>query len=214
MTNFDIADQIGAIKRSVRAGEKDGRPLRTVVAERTYRGELEDVWDAITTADRIPRWLAPITGDLRLGGRYQIEGNAGGEITDCEPPTRLKVTWEYQGDVTWVEATLATVDDGVHLVVEHSAHPNPEWEAMGFGPGAVGVGWDLMLLGLALHLESDGDLLAHPAADPAAWFKTSEAKTFITGSGNGWGEADLASGTSSDEARAAAAKTIQAYTGS
>lgn len=67
---------------------------------------------------------------------------------------------------------------------------------------------------LALHLESDGDLLAHPAADPAAWFKTSEAKTFITGSGNGWGEADLASGTSSDEARAAAAKTIQAYTGS
>ncbi len=213
MTNIDIADQIGAIQRSIRHGQRDGRPLRTVVAERTYRGTLEDVWDAVTSAERIPRWLAPVSGDLRLGGRYQIEGNAGGDITDCEPPNRLGVTWEYQGDVSWVEATLATVDDGVHLTVEHSAHPNPEWEAMGFGPGAVGIGWDLMLLGLALHVEDHGDR-THPTVDPEAWFKSPEAKTFMTGSGNGWGEADLASGTSPEEARAAAAKTIQAYAGS
>ena len=123
------------------------------------------------------------------------------------------MTWEYQGDVTWVEATLVAVDDGVHLTVEHSAHPNPEWEAMGFGPGAVGVGWDLMLLGLALHIEDKGDV-NHPTTDPEAWFKTDEAKAFVTGSGTGWGAADLASGTSPDEAEAAAAKTIQAYTGS
>lgn len=213
MTAIDIGQQIGAISRTVRNETKDGRPLRTVVVERTYRGDVEDVWDAITTADRIPRWLAPISGDLRLGGRYQIEGNAGGEITDCERPHRVRVTWEFQGDVSWVEGRLTETPDGVHLVVEHSAHPNPEWEAMGFGPGATGVGWDLMLLGLALHLEAGGDL-EHPTADPEAWAKTSEAQEFMRSSGNRWGDADEASGTPRAEARAAAAKTIEAYTGS
>jgi uncharacterized protein YndB with AHSA1/START domain len=42
----------------------------------------------------IPRWFLPIAGDLRLGGRFQLEGNAGGEITECRPPRRLAVTWE------------------------------------------------------------------------------------------------------------------------
>jgi uncharacterized protein YndB with AHSA1/START domain len=213
MNTIDIGYQIGALGRTVRNEEKDGRPLRTVVVERTYRGELADVWDALTTIERIPRWLAPISGDLRLGGRYQIEGNAGGEIIECEAPRRLRVTWEYNGDVSWVEGRLSEVPGGVHLIVEHSAHLNPEWEAMGFGPGAVGIGWDLMLLGLALHLEADGDL-AHPTVDPAAWAQTPEAKQFMRLSGQGWGDADEASGTPAEVAEAAAATTIKAYTGS
>ena len=32
---------------------------------------------------------SPISGDLRLGGRYQLQGNAGGEILVCEPPQHL-----------------------------------------------------------------------------------------------------------------------------
>jgi hypothetical protein len=28
----------------------------------------------------------PISGHLRLGGRYQLKGNSGGEITACDPP--------------------------------------------------------------------------------------------------------------------------------
>ena len=55
---------------------------------------IEDVWDACTTAERIGRWLMPVSGDLRrLGGKYQLEGNAGGEIVSCEPPRLLRVTW-------------------------------------------------------------------------------------------------------------------------
>ena len=67
----------------------------------------EDLWEAITTADRLPRWLMPITGDLRLGGRYQLQGNAGGEILICEPPKHLNVTWEYGGEISWVDAKIA-----------------------------------------------------------------------------------------------------------
>src|SRR5882724_8555264 len=29
-------------------------------------------WDAMTNAERIPRWFLPISADLRLSGRYQL----------------------------------------------------------------------------------------------------------------------------------------------
>ena len=57
-----------------------------VVASRSYDTDIDDLWEAITNAERIPRWFLPITGELRLGGRYQLQGNAGGTITACEPP--------------------------------------------------------------------------------------------------------------------------------
>jgi uncharacterized protein YndB with AHSA1/START domain len=56
---------------------------------------------------RISRWFLPISGDLRLCGRFQLEGNAGGEITDCEPPRRLAVTWEFGGHMILVTVDLA-----------------------------------------------------------------------------------------------------------
>jgi peptidoglycan hydrolase CwlO-like protein len=36
---------------------------------RSYDAEIEELWDAVTNAERIPRWFAPITGELKLGGR-------------------------------------------------------------------------------------------------------------------------------------------------
>ena len=92
---MDIASHVGAVTRTIRTGEREGAPTQTLVAERTYDTPIEDLWDALTSAERIPRWLMPISGELRLGGRYQLEGNAGGEITTCEPPRRLAVPWEY-----------------------------------------------------------------------------------------------------------------------
>jgi uncharacterized protein YndB with AHSA1/START domain len=173
---IDIAGHVGAITRTVRRGERDGRPTQTIVAERTYDTAIDDLWDAITSPERIPRWLLPISGELRLGGRYQLEGNAGGEITTCEPPRRLAVTWEYGGDVTW---------------------------------GAVGIGWDLSLLGLALHVTSGA---AIDTAQAQAWQASDEAKEFMRGSSDAWCDADIAGGTPADIARAAADRTTEAYT--
>src|SRR6187397_2271932 len=90
---FDVIENIGAVQREVRDCERDGRPARAVVAERTYDTTVDDLWDAITDGDRIPRWFLPIEGDLRLGGRYQFKGNAGGDILECERPRRLRLTW-------------------------------------------------------------------------------------------------------------------------
>ena len=149
---IDVASQIGAVRREVRDGERDGAATKVRVAAQTYDTSVDDVWDAITSAERINRWLMAVTGDLRLGGRYQLEGNAGGEVRECDPPRRLAITWEWGGDVSWVEVTLvAEAADRTTLELEHTAKVSPEWGD--FGPGAVGIGWDLMLVGLARHLQ-------------------------------------------------------------
>ena len=207
--HLDIAHHVGAITRAVRSGERDGKPAQLVIAERTYDTSIDDLWDALTSAERIPRWFLPISGDLRLGGRYQLEGNAGGEITTCEPPRHLALTWEYGPSVSWVDVRLSTVAAGTRLELEHTAHPGPDWEQAGFGPGAVGIGWDMGLLGLALHVTPG------PVIDPteaAGWLASDEGKAFVRGSSDAWCDADIAGGTPADAARAAADRTTDAYT--
>ena len=83
--------------------EGDGRPARAVTLARSYAAAVEDVWDAVTNGERIRRWFAPVSGDLEPGGRYQLEGNAGGVITACRPLSYFALTWEFGGDVSWVE---------------------------------------------------------------------------------------------------------------
>ena len=86
---LDIAQQIGAIQRDV---AEDGDLVR-VQMDRRYPSPTEDVWEALTDPDRIRRWMMPISGDLRVGGSFQLEGNAGGEILHCERPHVLRVTF-------------------------------------------------------------------------------------------------------------------------
>ena len=129
---------------------------------------MDDVWDALTDPGRIGRWFLPISGDYRLGGRYQFEGNAGGEILECDKPNRLKVSWVYMdtgnpADVSEVELRLTPDgDDATTLELVHTAIvPEEMWDQ--YGPGAVGVGWEGGLLGLELHL------LGGSVGDPLAW---------------------------------------------
>ena len=51
----DITRSIGAVTREVSSRAHDGRQARVVVASRTYDTAVEDVWDAITNAERIPK---------------------------------------------------------------------------------------------------------------------------------------------------------------
>lgn len=208
---FDIAAKIGAVSREVIDREHNGKPARVVVLERTYPASVEDVWDALTSPERIPRWLMPITGDLQLGGRYQLEGNAGGEILTCKPPRDLAVTWEFGGAVTWVDVHLDEGPGGdTRLRLEHLAHVDPDDPFMQqFGPGAVGIGWDLSLLGLDAYL-ADPDW---PKPDEAAFAAWPEGRTFTRRSGEAWLEADIAAGTPTEDARRRGEATIAAFTG-
>ena len=93
-----------------------------------------------------------MSGDLREGGTYQLEGNAGGTVERCTAPESFAVTWEYGGTVSWLEVTLTEADGGTTLELVHEAPVDPEFWAL-FGPGAVGLGWDLGLLGLGMYVE-------------------------------------------------------------
>ena len=74
---FDVANHLGATTRAIEDSTHEGTPVKVVVASRTYPTDADDLWQAITDPERIPRWFAPVSGELRLGGRFQIEGNAG-----------------------------------------------------------------------------------------------------------------------------------------
>lgn len=211
--HFDVARHIGALTREVIAGERDGKTTRIVRASRGFDSDIDDVWDALTSAERIPRWFSPVSGDLRLGGRYQIQGNAGGTITECDPPRRLALDWEFGGNVSWVLVTLAAQGDGRTLLeLEHIAAIDDEFEKFWgqFGPGAVGVGWDLSFLGLTEHVESGWN---KPPETDTEWVKSDNYKEFVAGSSNGWRDAAIAFGTDTDAAREAADRTTGFYTG-
>jgi uncharacterized protein YndB with AHSA1/START domain len=209
---LEIDRLIGGVVRELTTRERDGATAHVLVATRRYDAPRAELWDALTRAERIPRWFMPIAGDLRLGGRYQLEGNAGGEIVACETATRLAVTWEMRGEVSWLTVTLADAPDGgTSLRLEHVAHvPEEFWRQ--YGPGAVGVGWDQALLGLHWHLATGGTP-ADPAA-AAAWVASDEGRAFVHGSSDAWCAASIAVGTDPELARAAAARTAGFYTGS
>lgn len=208
----DVARLLGAVTRELETVEKDGVPARKVVATRIYETDIDDLWDALTNPERLPRWFLPVSGDLELGGRFQLEGNAGGEITGCDPPRHLAITWEWAENVSWVEVTLTPeTDERTVLRLEHLAHtPDDDefWER--YGPGAPGVGWDQALFGLDQHLAT-GDTVGPEEA--MAWLATEEGRDFIRISSTAWGEVAIADGADPAEARAAAERTRAFYTG-
>ncbi|GIH94944.1 SRPBCC family protein [Planobispora siamensis] len=196
-----IVEEINQAHRELLDGER-----KVVTLRRRYEAEVEDVWDACTKPDRLSRWFLPVTGDLRQGGAYQLEGNAGGEILRCEPPRLLKVSWLYGEDPGFseVEVLLSSQDGGTLFELRHTAEVPPEmWSD--YGPGAVGVGWDLAFLGLGLHLSGA------PRIDENTFHQTDEGRRFITAACQAWGRAHETAGGPPDRIAATVANTIAFY---
>ena len=124
---IDVSQQINAVRRQVGTRVLEAGEARTVTVSQSYASPIEDVWDACTNPERIPRWFLPISGDLRVGGRYQLEGNAGGTIERCDPPSSFAATWEFGDQVSWIEVRL-TAEPGARtlLALEHIAHVDDE----------------------------------------------------------------------------------------
>jgi uncharacterized protein YndB with AHSA1/START domain len=206
---IDVVQQINAVRRQVGTRVFEAGEARVMSVSQTYDAPLEDVWDACSNPERIPRWFLPISGDLRVGGRYQFEGNAGGKIERCDPPNSFAATWEYGGEVSWIEVRLTAEPQGrTRFALEHIAHVDDERWAE-FGPGAVGIGWDMGLMGLATHLTTGR---AIDPSESAAWMASAEGKQFVALSSQRWREASVAAGTPEADAQAAADRTTAAYT--
>ena len=184
---FDMLEELAAIHREVAL--TGGGETVSVVVTRTYRADVADVWDALTRPERLRRWFHPITGDLVVGGSFQLEGNAGGDVLRCEEPTRFVVT--FGGPESIVEVRLEGADDATTVVLTHAV----PLAMAGSGAGAlfVGPGWDGALLGLSalVHGESRGNALEVA--------NTPELVEFNRGSIERWVRAVEDSGTAGPE---------------
>jgi uncharacterized protein YndB with AHSA1/START domain len=206
--SFNPAATAGLVTREVRSSFRDGTATRIAVARRTYPAHQADLWDALTNADRIPRWFLPVSGDLRVGGHYQLEGNAGGVVERCEEPESFAVTWEFGGMMSWVQVALIPDGERTTLELAHEQPADPDRWAQ-YGPGAVGVGWDLSLLSLGRHLDSGAP--RDPKA-AAAFAASPDGTEFIRVAAAAWAEAAAADGDQPAAALQAAARTVAVYT--
>lgn len=195
------------VTREVRTGSRDGSPTKTTIARRTYPTDQADLWDVVTNEERLPRWFAPVSGELRLGGRYQIEGNASGVIEECDEPRSFALTWGFDGQVSWLRVLLTPADEGTTLEIAHEGIVDAFWDE--FGPGAGGVGWDLALLGLGTHLATGA------AVDPEealTFTLTPEGIDLVRFTAAAWTQAAIGDGDDPVAANAAGQRTFAFYT--
>jgi len=210
MTEIDVDHQINAVKRTLGTRTIDTGLAHVITISQSYDTDQDDLWDAVTNIERIPRWFLPISGDLTVGGAYQLEGQAGGTILTCDPPKNFTATWEYGGNVSWIDVSVSSDGpDRARLVLEHITDVDDAiWRE--FGPGGVGMGWDSMLLGLALHLATG------ESVDPSfgqQWLGTEDGRRFLALSGEQWYAANVALGVDRAAARALADRCLKAYLG-
>jgi uncharacterized protein YndB with AHSA1/START domain len=203
MIDIDIANQVSAIHRQVgRQPNEDGEGIG-ILLRRSYDAPIDDVWNALTEPDRLKRWFLPVSGDLRVGGSFQLEGNAGGEILRCEPPRLLAVT--FGGPTSLVELRLSS--DGQDATVLELEHTVPI-EMAGSGAGAlyVGPGWDGAFMGLDLYVRGE------TIDDPVAAANSPEAQEFSRQSVSVWAAVVTASGTATtDEITAATQVSLKQF---
>lgn len=211
-----VSEESNKLDRCVEAKTWDGKSCRAIVISRVYATDISDLWNAVTKPERIKGWFAAVDGDFREGGKYQIKGNAGGTINRCEEPRRIELTWEYGGDVGWVNISLASDDEhSTRLTIEHISQDVDSflefWNK--YGPGSMGVGWELALLGLEQHLNKGGETFKPFSMSEEEWMGTEEGQGFVRVSSDGWVDASMKFGTSEEAATAAGKQTVAFYTG-
>ncbi|MEW1954844.1 SRPBCC family protein [Terrabacter sp. NPDC080008] len=127
----ELTEVLGRVER---AGDQVA-----VVFDRHYATSPEDLWEACTDPDRLARWFAPVSGDLREGGDFTIHFDASDtpqcRVRTCSPPKRLVWEWPVGDAATLVSAEITPDADGARLVLRHERLTPPQ--AAGYA-----AGWD------------------------------------------------------------------------
>jgi uncharacterized protein YndB with AHSA1/START domain len=114
-----------------------------VRVEDVYDTDIDDLWTACTTPDRLSRWIAEVSGDLRVGGTVEASftstWSGAVRIDVCERPHRLLLTMAPGADDEGqLEAWLTAEGDKTRLVVEERGLPRD-------GLHYYGAGWQAHL---------------------------------------------------------------------
>ena len=141
------------------------RTRGAVRVEDMYDTDIDDLWEACTNPERLARWIAKVSGDLRVGGSihavFTSTWTGPGRIDACEKPHHLLLTREPgTSDEAQIEAWLTEEGSRTRLVVEERGLP---LERLYFH----GAGWQA-------HLEDLGRSLGgEAAAGPEPWTENS-----------------------------------------
>lgn len=99
-----------------------------VRVEDLYDTDVDDLWQACTSPERLARWIARVEGDLQVGGTVQLvftsswTGPARVEV--CEAPRHLLLTTEPgTQDEGQIEVWLTDEGARTRLVVEERGLP-------------------------------------------------------------------------------------------
>ncbi len=69
-----------------------------VRVEDVYDTDIDDLWEACTTPERLARWIAEVSGDLRVGGTvhavFTSTWTGPARIEVCDAPHHLLLTME------------------------------------------------------------------------------------------------------------------------
>lgn len=109
--------------------------------ERVFASDIDDVWESVTTRERLGRWMAPFDGELQLGGTWRALNSDGslfctGTVTECEPPHRFVTVWHaVEESATTLTVTVESTPDGAKLRLLHE----------GVGSIDYGAGWQTYL---------------------------------------------------------------------
>jgi uncharacterized protein YndB with AHSA1/START domain len=143
------------ITSTMRAIDHDRGAVRV---EEVYDTDLDDLWQACTAPERLARWIAQVSGDLRTGGTVHLvftstwTGPATVEV--CEPPHHLLLSaGKGTDDETQIEAWLTAEGPRSRLVVEERGLPVAQLHF-------YGAGWQVHLEDLGRSLTSGGPV--HP----------------------------------------------------
>lgn len=121
-----------------------GFGTRSVMMARTVTATVEEVWTALTDADRLPQWLGAPQGRLEPAQLFTLYG-ATCEIVVCHPPHRLELSWTRAGETNTLRVGVSSRPGGTEVVVEHAGIRNPA--LVGYGPS-----WEERLAHLEEHL--------------------------------------------------------------
>ncbi|GAB3880643.1 SRPBCC family protein [Terrabacter terrigena] len=133
--------------------EREGDAV-AVVFDRHYATTKADLWAACTEPDRLARWFAPVSGDLREGGTFTIHFDDADtpvcRVIRCAPPERLVWEWPVGEVAGLVTVGVATDGDGARLTLRHERLTPAQ------APGYA-AGWDTYVRSLDAYLRgADG----------------------------------------------------------
>lgn len=201
---MDLNKQLDQVERTVKKTTlESGEEGRIVIVAQTFPIAAPELWDTCTNPEKIKQFFSPVSGELKVGGRFEVQNNASGTIKACNPPSDYCVTWEFGGSTSWVEVRVTTQSDNARsrLELSHISPVNKHWEE--YGAGAGGVGWEMSFAGLSYFLKG--------IKVGEEWFGQDETKEYLTKCSESWGKAAIEGGEDTAVVEGAVKRTTAFY---